>query len=98
MEIPGIRTGDQIKEKRGSGVLSKGSANDSQLQLENAEGVQRRLNSPLNGSRAIDGGSTRSEQAEWSIKITGKCRYVLRERPRKRASGLACICATASYA
>lgn len=63
------------------------------------ERVQRfGLNTLLNGSRAINDGPAHSEQAEWSIKITGKCRYALRERPRTRASGLACICATASHA
>lgn len=63
------------------------------------ERVQRfGLNTLLNGSRAINDGPAHSEQAEWSIKITGKCRYALRERPRTRASGFACICATASHA
>lgn len=63
------------------------------------ERVQRfGLNTLLNGSHAINDGPAHSEQAEWSIKITGKCRYALRERPRTRASGLACICATASHA
>lgn len=63
------------------------------------ERVQRfGLNTVLNGSGAINDGPAHSEQAEWSIKITGKCRYAVRERPRTRASGLACICATASHA